>query len=310
MKKIFILLFFSFLTLSFCVLKSEKINPNYTISLVKEVYVDRGSETENGASKPDYESGNEKSINSFIGVFPNNNDTVSVYKLNDDLSEVQDKFSFWSKKKSTKSTITFYSTNQDNIKVTFSSKSNIIINNDIYTVNLEYYNFLKQKILNEQSVLDLAYFLKDGYGDYAQILEPLTKNWRGQKESKTHKIISVKIKNRNYQTDNQFFKYKIDYNYRKDGVLESISGENRFNKKLVAENEKYIEYVITDGQNERSFITENIYKNKKTLFDSIVGNTEQYSTSKTLYFTEYQSILKFKVLQSKPKTLNDIIKQL
>lgn len=307
MKKIFTFLFFTFLLLSFCVKKPEENNSNYTLASVREVYIDRGSETENETDKSDYEQGDGERIENFIGVFPKKNDTVSIYKLNDDLTEIQENFLFWSRKKLVKNNVIFYSSNKESIKLTFGNKNNIFVNNDVYSVNLEYYNFLKQKILNEQSILDLAFFLKDGYGDYAQTLEPLNKNWRNQKENKIHKIICAKIKNKDNQTNNQFFHYKINYKYRNDGILESISGENRFNKKFVSENVRQIEYEISNGENERSFVKEYIYKNKETLLDSIVGSAEQYSISKTSYYTKYQSLLKFKTVNRKPNNVQDIL---
>ena len=62
--------------------------------------------------------------------------------------------------------------------MTFVENNTILVENDTYTLNNEYYKFLKQKIVVEKSILDLAFFLKDGYGDYYQALEPLNKNWR------------------------------------------------------------------------------------------------------------------------------------
>ena len=299
MKKILILILFSCFILSFCIHKSEQTNEDLTLASVKEIYIDKGEQENN--------KNTEKETTHYIGVFPKSNDTVKIYKLNTDKSEKPERFSFWFKKYKNQS-ITFFCSEQENVKVTFDNKNNIIVNNDTYTLNNEYYSFLKQKVFVEASILDLTFFLKDGYGDYSELLEPLNKNWRNQKENNTHKIISANIKNKNYQTDDQFFNYKINYKYDKNGVLKSIDGENRYSKKFISNKGKYIQYSILNGENERSLTNQNLYKNKKTLFDSIIGNTEQYTNSKTTYYTKYQSKLKILVVNKKPKNINDIIK--
>lgn len=195
----------------------------------------------------------------------------------------------------------------DNIKITFRKKNNVLVNNDKYQVNNEYYNFLKQKILFERSILDLAFFLKDDYGDYANSLEPLNKNWRNQNENNKHKIIYAIIKNQNNQTDDNYFNHKIDYNYNNKGMLQSISGGEGFKKEFVDENNKNYIYKIEKSINERAFDNEYLYKNKETLFDSIVGNRAMYSNATTYYYTKYQSKLEFKEVVVKPKNLKEII---
>ena len=294
-----ILIIVSCLTLSFCISNPEKNNSDYTLAFVKEIYVDKGTGNDE-----------EKDIRDFVGVFPKSNDTITVYQLNSDLTEKPQIFSYWVKNKNNNSVVFKCSESEEDIKVIFDKNNIIRVDNDIYTVNNEYYKFLKQKILIKNSVLDLAFFLKDGYGDYSQSLEPLNKNWRNQKENNSYKIISAKIKNRNYQTDDQFFEYKIDYTYRKNGQLKSISGNNRYNKVFVKENNTYVEYSINDGKNERSSSSEELYKNKKTLFDSISGNSTQNSIVKTSYFLKYQSKLKLLDATQKPKNLEQALKLL
>jgi hypothetical protein len=309
MRKIVIICSVSFMTLSFCVFKLKKDNTGYTLAFVKEIYIDKGSEMDNNKGETVYTQGDGKRIENFLGIFPKNNDTITIYKLKNNNTEKLEKFSFWSKKEIKNNRIVFYCSLGDAVKVVF-TKNKIIVDNDIYIVNNEYFKFLKQKVFNEGSILDLVFFLKDGYGDYAQSLESLNKNWRNQKENSTHKIVSVKIRNRDYQTDDQFFEYKIDYRYKKDGELQSISGEGRYNKDFVEENKKYIKYSIEDGKNERSSSNEDLYKNKKTLFDSISGSWIQNSTVRTSYFTKYQSKLEFIDVVKKPKDIEEVIKLL
>lgn len=307
MKKLIIISCISFMTLSFCLFKLQKDNAGYTLAFAEEIYIDKGSEMDDNKGETVYTKGEGKRIEKFIGVFPKNNDTIIIYHLNNDVTEKFEKFSFWSKKREKDNSIIFYSSQGDNIKVVFVNNK-IIVDNDVYTVNNEYFKFLKQKVFNERSILDLAFFLKDGYGDYAQLLEPLNKNWRNQKENINHKIISVKIRNRDYQTDDHFFEYKADYKYRKDGQLEKISGESRYNKVFEEENNIYVKYSIEDGKNERSSSSEEVYKNKKTLLDSISGSWTQNSTVRTSYYTKYQSKLEIKKNVIKPKNLNELIK--
>jgi hypothetical protein len=298
MRKKSILILFSAFILSFNILKEKKDTANFMIAYLEDIYIDKGDrENHNG----------EKVINIFIGIFPKVNDTVTIYKLNNDQKEKPEIFSFWSKKINNHS-ITFYCAEQDDVKVTFANQNNIIVNNDTYTVNNEYYLFLKQKIYKEQSILDLAFFLKDGYGDYAQTLEPLNKNWQNQKENNTFKIIKAEIKNRNFQTDDQFFNYKISCDYSEEGLLQIVSGENSFNKKLIKQNNKYLIYTINRLINERASDIEYLYKNKKTLFDSIIGNRESFSNATIYYYTKYQSKLKFMNVGKKPKNFNEILK--
>ncbi|WP_337966800.1 hypothetical protein [uncultured Flavobacterium sp.] len=307
MRKTISILSVSCLLLFFCSLKTKKNDATYTLAFVKEVYIDKGNYTYNDAATDSiFTKGDGERTENFIGVFLEKQDTVTVFKLNQDSDENPEKFSFWSKKKSNQS-ITFYCSTGDAIKVTFSNQNNILVNNDTYQVNKEYYGFLKQKILVEKSILDLTFFLKDGYGDYEQSLEPLNKNWRNQKEDPRFKILKAKIKNKNYQTDDQFFNYNFTYKYDKNGTLKNISGENSFNKNLVKEDPKYIVYAVNRSVNERALDNEYVYQNKKTFFDSIVGNRVLYSNATAYYYTKYQSELKIKVVNSKPKNIQEII---
>ncbi|PBJ13330.1 hypothetical protein [Flavobacterium sp. ACN6] len=306
MRKIINILSVISLLLFVCSNGTKKNEDSYVVAFVKEVYVDEGNYMHNDIDDSTYIKGDGERIESFIGVFPEKQDTISVYKLNQNLSEKPEKFSFWSKKKNNHS-ITFYTSMGDDIKITFSDLNNIFVNNDVYQVNKEYYNFLKQKILIEKSVLDLVFFLKDGYGDYEEFLKLLNKNWRNQKEDNRFKIIKAKIKNKNYQTDNQYFTYDLTYKYNMNGLLENVLGENSFNKKIIDENNKYIVYAINRSINERASENEYLYQNKKTLFDSIVGNRVQNSTATVYYYIKYQSQLQTKIKYNKPKNIQEII---
>ncbi|WP_395074642.1 hypothetical protein [Flavobacterium sp.] len=305
MKKLIVIIFIICLPLFFYILKPQKINIKYKLALVEEIDIDKGSYRYYNEDST-YTKGEGTIRNIFTGIFPKLNDTVTIYKLNTDKSEKPEKFTFWFKKNKAQS-ITFFCSGEE-VKVTFGNKNDIIVNSDKYVVNNEYYNFLKQKVFIEASILDLTFFLKDGYGDYSQILGPLNKNWRNQKDNNTHKIISATIKNKNNQTDDQYFNYNFIYKYDENGVLKSIEGENRYNKNFINNTGKYIQYSILNGENERNLTEQISYKNKKSLFDSIVGNTEQLSISKKTYYTRYQSKLKILEVDKKPKTVAEMIK--
>ena len=305
MKYIYYIAVCSCLVFSFCN-NQLKNKSKFIVAFVQDKYKDKLSEVENGMDNNDSLARDGSSVMNFIGIFPESNDTIIIYKLKEDLKEKPEKFSFWSKKNN-KESITFFSSEHDEVKVTFAKQNIIIVNNDIYTVNNEYYVFLKQKIFNEKSILDLDFFLKDGYGDYSQTLETLNKNWRNQKENTTHRIIKAKIKNKNYQTDNQFFNYDFTFNYNENGILENISGENSFNKKFFKENNKYIIYTIDRSINERALDNEYLYKNKETLFDSVIGTRQIFSNGTMHSYAKYQSKMKFSSSDQKPKNVNEIL---
>ncbi len=287
---------FCFATLSFCISNPDINIENYTLAWVKENINDEdGIREEN-----------------FIGMFPNSNDTVTIYKITPDL-EIEKQYTFSSKMVKKDSTIAFYFFEDkllnDTLKVVF-DKGNIIVGNDVYKVNKRYYIFLKQKILIEKSILELAFLTKDGYGDYSSLLEPLNKNWRNEKENKTHKIIKAYIKNENFQSDNsQYFKYNVSYTYLNEN-LKYINSSGNYKKKFISENSKYIRYAISYNINERSSYNIDFYKNKRTLFDSIAVDWEQYTTGKKYHYTKYQSGLKLSSINEKPINLNMIVELL
>lgn len=198
---------------------------------------------------------NNKEVNNYIGIFPNNNDTITIYKLDDKLTKEESRTLFWHTKNDDTQNITFYNSENDSVKVRFENNS-IYLNNDSYELNNEYFTFLKKKVLDENSILDLAFLVKEGIGDYTTFFELLNKNWRNQIENKSYKIISAKISNKNYQTDDQFFNYELVYKYNTDGLINSVSGSNSYTKKLLSEDNKYIHYSINKTLNERASIDE------------------------------------------------------
>lgn len=302
MNKTVILGILSCFSLCFCSNRLEKKNDNeFLIAFVEDIYIDKDSEFYESNSNDEEEMSKEK----FIGIFPKNNDTISIYKLNVDVTEKPDVFSFWSKNKKNKS-IVFCNSEKDEIKITFNSENEISVENDIYKVNKEYYQFLEQRILEEKSIVDLAFFLKDGYGDYAQTLNILYKNWKNQKYNPNHKILFANIKNKNSQTDDQYFNYKLRYIYDEKGILQKITGSSNFNKIYINETKKYKHFTINRTLNERASIKEELFTNKITLFDSIVVTSEQYSISKLKYYTKYQSKLKSILVEKRPKNVDQI----
>lgn len=284
------ILSFSTLLLSFCV--SKIATENYTITWVQQITVENG----------------EKTTDNFYGIFPKNNDTIVIYKAApDDAKSIEKQYRYTFKKPSKNSnTIEFYykedAQTEETLKVRF-EKNNVIVNEDIYKVNEAYYKFLMQKVLQENSILELATLTKDGLGDYKPLFEPLNKNWGQAKADKGFKILEVAVKNRNYQTDSQSFQRKVTFSYDKKGNFLKAEGENY--KKIKAKaNQKYFKYDISET-NERSSIESELYQNKKTLSDSVLVRWEQFSTAKEYSFVKYQSKLQKKMISQKPKSDSD-----
>ncbi|PAM94574.1 hypothetical protein B4N84_11375 [Flavobacterium sp. IR1] len=302
MKNIFIAIVFSFSILSFSCFKSELVDARYQIAFVQEIFVDNGN---------DINEKGTKDIRNYIGLFGNQNDTVKIFKLKENLKEKPEEYFFWIKNESNNNKVIIHcSESNEDVLIVFKNNNTISVNRDIYTLNTDYYQFLKDRVLSNHSILDLAYFLKDGYGDYSTSLDVLNKNWKNQKHNFNHKIISVKVQNKNYQTDDQYFDYKLDYSYDKNGVLKNIIGGNNFTKKQVNENKKYLHYTISKTINERAIISEELYVNKRDLFDSIVGNNEQYTTNKVFYYSKYQTQFKTVSATSKPVNVEKMVELL
>lgn len=295
MKKIIFIIVITSILFSFCVSKPKKEELRYRYAYCQDIYIDKEN--------------NNKEVNNYIGIFPNNNDTITIYKLDDKLTKEESRTLFWYTKNYDTQNITFYNSENDSVKVRFENNS-IYLNNDSYELNNEYFTFLKKKVLEENSILDLAFLVKEGIGDYTTFFELLNKNWCNQIENKSYKIISAKISNKNYQTDDQFFNYDLIYKYNTDGLINSVSGSNSYTKTLLSEDNKYIHYSINKTLNERASIDEELYINKKTINDSIIGTYEQYSNAKTTHFVKYQSKLKEIELKNNLKSLTEIIKNL
>ncbi|MCV2485217.1 hypothetical protein OD917_09800 [Flavobacterium sp. SH_e] len=298
MRKLFII---AILSCSLMLISTKKIKsnePSFRLAFLQEVYIDK-SENE--------ESNGEKEIRNFVGLFPKTNDTITIFELSNS-KEIPEKSLFWINADIKKErAILYFSASNENVTVSFNNNK-IQINNDTYTVNREYFIYLKRKILIEKSILDLVYLLKDGCGDYSQSLELLNKNWNNYKENTKYRIISATIKNKNEQTNKKYFTYQINFFHNRNGKIKNINGGNSFSKKFISENKKNIHYSIDKLINERSQIKEDLYINKRSLFDSIIGNYEQYSTAKTFYYVKYQTNLKIVNTYTKPKNVQEILK--
>lgn len=274
--------------------QSQKGGTKYTLSWIDRVVRDKanGNDTEN-----------------YVGVFSYGQDTVTVYKWNNEGDGEPLKINFWGEKEHTADAVNFLSSEGAAIKVTFLKAQKILVDSDLYEVNKPYYNFLKQKLLVERSALDFAFFIKEGYGDYAVSLEPLLqKNWRNQRENPVHRIIGVKVKNKNEQTEDQFHLWNAVYTYTANGVLQSIKGEF-YDKKLISNTAGEIKYLVEENL-DRSYVKIKANQNKKTLFESFSVNWIQYSTAKEFQYSMYQSKLKQLSVDKKPENFDEAAKLL
>jgi len=269
-------------------------NQRYTVSLIQM------------AVKDDEDA---STIENYAAIFSQDTDTVIIYKWNKIDGEKPSRYTFWAEGNSIRNTIRFLSSDGADIKVTFLPASRIAIDHDVYFLNKPYYDFMKQKLLLEKSVLDLAFFLKDGYGDYDSNLEPLTrKNWRNQKENPAHKIISVDVKNKNHQTDDQFHRWTATYTYNAIGILKGITGQY-YTKKLFLNTGSELIYH-TDQNLDRTAIETRTYQNRKTLRDSVVVSWTQLSTAKDFHYSTKQSKLKILSVEQKPGNFLEITRLL
>lgn len=293
MRKIIFSISISSILLSFCVSKPQTQAPKVTASYIQDIYIDKENDS--------------KDISNYIGIFPINNDTITIYKLDENLLNEESKTLFWHSKSEKNKNTTFFNSENDSVNVRFENNT-IFINQDSYELNSEYYQFLKQKVVEEKSILDLAFLVREGYGDYSVFFNLLNKNWKNQTANKNHKIISAKIINRDFQTDDEVFSTNFTYEYTSKGLIKNISGINKYSKKFVTENNKYIHYSIAITQNERASLEQDLYFNKKTHCDSVVGIYEQYSTATSTHYIMYQSKLKQVALKNNSKSLAEIIK--
>ena len=272
--------------------QSQKNAGRYTLSWIDQVLIDK-------------ENGNDTAH--YIALFSTVEDTVTVYKWNIKDGEKPLKIDFWGQRDHTANAVTFLSSEGANVKVSFLKENQIRVETDLYRVNRLYYNFLKQKLLVERSALDLAFFLKEGYGDYAVSLEPLLqKNWRNQQENPQHRIINVQVKNKNEQAEGQFHQWNAVYSYTTSGMLQNIKGEY-YNKTLVGNTGADVKYQIEKNL-DRSAVRISATQNKKTLMAAVSVNWTQLSTSKEFHYSKYQSRLKQISIDHKPLNFNEIAK--
>ena len=253
------------------------------------------------------EDGN-KTIENYYAVFPQNNDTVIVYKTaTDDVGRFERKYQYtFENIKSNEITFVFQQNQESAEKLKIAFEKNILfINDDIYKVNDAYYNYLKQKVLTEKSILEIVYLAKEGLGDCAVLLEPLNKNWNAVQSDKNFRLISIDIKNKNHQTDDQYFQQQVKYDYDKSGNFVKADSEN-FKKVKNSETAKFVKYHISKNDERVSSEIE-LYQNKKTALDSISVKWEQFSTSKEYNYIKYQSNLKTKSVDKKPKADKEIV---
>jgi len=295
--KIFIIII-GFTAFSLQTLAQHIHKPTFVLVWVKEVTIDK-------------DDGNL--TDSFIGIFPDNNDTVNIFQLASHSNTAVSKKYSYTFKKYKKNNIVFYYQEDgiftDSVNVLFGKEKTLFIGKDVYILNNKYFYLLKRKILNQGSILDLAFLTKDGYGDYAVILKPLYKNWRNQKDIATCRIIKATIKNKDQQAeDGKYFVNHLNYSYSYNGKLKSISGLGRYSKQFAGENKKYIRYNFTDEGNERSLLSGIIYQNKRTLLDSISAKYKQFSTGKIIAYSKCQTLIKTKIVKKKPLNFNEVIR--
>lgn len=240
-----------------------------------------------------------------IALFSKQKDTLTIFSLDsENYREVDQKNTYTSIKINEKSRVFLISKYKDSLKVEFNKNNQIKVENDIYTVNNSYYNYLKQKILQEGSIIDFIDLIDDGYGDYCYYLHPLIDyKWTNEKPSGDFKIINVLVNTQSTSSD-MIYSWNVSYNNGVNGF------GDYFKKTLVDENKKFKVFDVYHT-NQRISDSKIIYTNKETLLDSISGTWEAYSKSMAKYYieyTQYQSKLEIVETEKPPKDIESMLK--
>ncbi len=282
-------------------LDKEKKNSTQEVAFVEVVNIESEYITNLDTDKKEQvREADSKFVKKLMAHFSPLRDTISIYNLN----TKHLKNTFVLKKIKLNKLILMASKSKDTIPIQFVPETNsILVDSDTYWVNAPYYNFLKLKILNEGSIMAVISLIKDGYGDYCNILAPLVDyKWTNDVLNKDYKIHKVSVKSINYQSfKNEKYSWNVTYTGK------NANGE-RFKRTFVEETDKHIIYEIDGTVNERSAYKKVYYKNKKTGLDSIIGNWYTYSKNIEYQYTNYQSKLQVIEMEKKPKDLQSMFK--
>lgn len=292
MKKSIVLIFFLSFTLIFIYCKPINKNKNYGMIFIQE--------------KEDVDHVTYSTIFLFNAL----KDTILIYDYqNDTLKHNNTKSPFIISSKKRKSNneriISFFRNNgikkdqeKDSLLISFEKNNIVKINTDEYFLDKEYYDFLKNKVLSESAIIEVAYLLKDNLGDYPIAVDLLNKNWEIKEPSFKGKILKAKIKTLRGQAD-MIDNWNVDYKYSSTNkmkfvIKKSTEGEIGFEKRLINESEKYDTYKRFRNIEDRLITEDTVFYNKKDNTDSIRAiyyrnglNIEeksiQYFTKKEIY---------------------------
>ena len=279
---------------SFCVSKEREQVINLNISHLKKIYI----------RKNDLGKIIETDTNHLIGLFPIKKDTVAIINLDSNLTEEISKTSYWWNKDIKNQKIIFYNSEEDSVCVYFDdNRKKIQINNDFYNLSKKDYIKFKQSVLTENSILDLVSLVNEGYGDYKPFFELLNENWDVKIKNNKYKITNAQIKNRDYQTNNMFFEFEVNYYYDDKGNLLKAVGGEMYNRELIEIKNNKIVYSIYKSANQRASINEVAYTNLKTSLDSVNGVYEPFSNENKYDYTVYQSLRE--TITTKEQNLSD-----
>lgn len=239
----------------------------------------------------------------YVSITSKDLDSITIIKL-DTINNISKRYLHTSKLVDNYTREFYNSQFDDAVKVNFKSSNQIVVDNDIYYVENNYYKYLKIKIIEEGSILDFVNLIKDGYGRYSKFYPILidSKITRNKKEI-DFKIKKVRVVRINYQSpDEEKTTWQIDY----DG--DSAVGDY-FQKKIVDENGKYKIWYVDQG-NERIEMSKKVYHNKQTKLDSVVGKWKLNSNMIEHSYINCQLNLTVKNLKESPKDIIEIKKLL
>lgn len=196
----------------------------------------------------------------------------------------------------------------EDFKIIFNDKKNSLsINKDVFTLNVNYFNFLKQAILRKKNVLEFVDFSDDFLSEYSPDLQKLIYiSTKSKYKNKDFKIIKANIRTKKEQTDNQFDNWNVVYKYDKDKLLAIKMfniNETRFEKQVIAKDNSLYSYNVSKNIEERMSSEETItfdliqnkYKeegsylqvgiNKETFYKSYLIREEKIQLENSSFFS-------------------------
>lgn len=177
-------------------------------------------------------------------------------------------------------------------KIIFDEKKNSVsVNKDVFTLNSNYFNFLKQAILKQKNVCDFVDLIDDFLPEYSSDLQKLIFiSTKSKYKNKNFKIINASFFTKNEQTDQQFNNWNVAYQYDHDKLLAVKmfkEKEIRFEKQLIAKDDLFYSYKVSTNIEERSSSEETVKFELKQNKYQAEGTYLQVGINKETFYKNY-----------------------